>query len=77
MESDHVFADSGYDDTLLWDISEVQSGNLAAGLIGSVTAVIDPQANVTSTVVGGNSTFSPLSSLRNQLQDDMICPADG
>lgn len=63
MESDHVFADSGYDDTLLWDVSEVQSGNLAAGLIGSATAVIDPQANVTSTVVGGKSTLLYLHSL--------------
>ena len=48
-----MFANSGYDDTLLWDVSEVQSGNLAAGLIGSVTAVINPSANVTSTVVAG------------------------
>ena len=57
-EEDHVFANSGYDDTLLWDIIEVQSGNLAAGLVGSVTAVIEPSANVTSAIVGGKTLFA-------------------
>lgn len=48
LTDDGIFQSSGPDNTLLFDINEVQPGNLSAGLIGSVTAVVDPNKNYTN-----------------------------
>lgn len=47
-----VYISSGYDVQLLFDINELEPGNLAAGLVGSVTAVVDPLANHTDAGMG-------------------------
>ena len=48
-----VFASSGSDTTLLFDINQVDPANLAVGLVGSVTAIIDPLANNTDSSMTG------------------------
>ena len=53
LEVDSIFATSGSDMQLLFEINEAEPGNPYTGVVGSVTAVIDPSANHTDSGMGG------------------------